>query len=217
MRSIGRQLQFNSTLFTINPFCAQPARKSTPINNPMNTNELLLPVERLLEIARQSVKKHCDESHDDFEDFVQDVLLGILQRQDEYDPSLSKVETFVISVAKQKACNRVTELRRRENAIGTNRNGCIPFRCSPEDVNELDANGNLACIDESVLFAQFFSFLDATHSAVLKLRMEGYTAKETRHLLGISVEEFHEARKNLFEQFEDFRFFQKNNAMRQNY
>ena len=183
----------------------------------MNKKELLLPVERLLEIAQQCVKKHRNESHDDFEDFVQDVLLGILQRQDEYDPAFGKVESFVISIAKEKAYNCVTEQRRRENAISTNRNGCTPFRCSPEDVNELDARGDLACIDESMLYAQIFLFLDATDSAVLKLRMEGYSAEETRHILGISVDEFHEARKNLFEKFEDFRFFQKNKAMRQNY
>ena len=182
----------------------------------MNKKELLLPVERLLEIAQQSVKKHCNESHDDFEDFVQDVLLGILQRQDEYDPAFGKVESFVISIAKQKACNCVARQRRRENAISTNRNGCISFRCSLEDINELDTRGDLACIDESLLFVQFFLLLNATESALLKLRMEGCSVNETRHRLGISVDEFHEARKNLFEKFEDFRFFQKNKAMREN-
>lgn len=183
----------------------------------MNDNELLLPLERLLEIARRSVRKHCNPSHPDFEDFVQDVLLGIFQRQGEYDPARGTVETFVFSIAKQKAYNRVAEQRRREKTIGTNRGGCIPFHSSPEDVNELDAKGDLACIDESVLFARFFSLLDSTHSSILKNLMAGYSERETRQLLGISVDEFREVKKSLSENFEDFRFFQKNNAMRGNY
>jgi RNA polymerase sigma factor (sigma-70 family) len=181
--------------------------RAKPTNTDPMTQELLVPLNRLLEIARQAVKKHCDESHCDFEDFVQDVLLGILQRQGEYIPTLGTAETFIRTVANQKACNRIREQRRREKIIGTNRTGCIPFRNSPEDANELDTNGNLPCIDESIQFARFFSMLDVTDSAVLKLQLAGYSAGEITNKLGISMNTFRRVKKKLSEKIEDFRFF----------
>ena len=178
----------------------------------------LIPLERMQEIAHHAVKKHCNESHPDFEDFVQDVLLGILERQNEYDPSFGKSEiSFITTVANQKACNRVLEQRRLNNAITVNRIGCISFQSPTEDAVELDAKGDLACIDESVLFARFFSMLDETDSAVLKLRLAGYSAGEIVGRLGISMNTFRQVKKSLAEKIMDFRFFQNNNAMHGNY
>ncbi len=175
----------------------------------------LIPLERMLQIARQAVKKHCRESHGDFEDFVQDVLLGMFERQNEFDPALGKPETFVISVAKQKAGNRVRQRRRYEKTLGTNRNGCIPFISPTGDVAELE--GDPACVDESVLFARFFSTLDETDAAVLKLRLAGYSTGEIVGKLRISMTVFRRAKKRLSEKITDFRLFQNNNAMRGNY
>ena len=182
----------------------------------MTDTKTLIPTEQLLEIARQIAKKHRSETHPDFEDFEQDILLGVLERQHEYDPACGTVKTFVLTVANQKACNRSVEQRRREKLIATNRNGCIPFRNAPENANELDAKGDLSCIDESVLFARFCSTLKPLDAAVLKSQLAGYSAGETVKRLGISMSAFREAKKNLAEKIVNFRFFQKNNAPRGN-
>jgi len=101
-----------------------------------------VPLDTILTIAQTSVRHYCPKNHPFFDDFRQDVLVCILERQDSYYPSQGTLENFIVSVARQQARN-CSSAYRRERQL------CMYSTVKTEPV----------AVDEELLFAQLTAFL----------------------------------------------------------
>ncbi|GHT35010.1 hypothetical protein FACS189427_03430 [Planctomycetales bacterium] len=139
-------------------------------------SHLLLP-ERLIEIAQNCVRKHRSESSPNFEDFRQDVLLGILERQPFYNPALGTAECFVISVARQTAKHCIEEHRQHLRQMTTNYRTQLPNLVNEIDADTADEFGLLVKEDDSLMFIQLTVFLTDEEATLLILRLSRWSRK----------------------------------------
>ena len=175
--------------------------------------EPLIPTEQILAIVRQVVSKYRRHNHADYEDFVQDVLLGVFERMTEYDPARGKAETFIISVAYQKANDRTQEERRYRRQTTTNHRSRIPYRVRLREVGEADKHGRLRYDDPSVRLSRIRHSLDPEQEQIFSLLRLGNSSSDIERQMNISTARFQEIVSSLIEIFSSkkitWKFFEK--------
>ncbi len=161
------------------------------------TTQEILPVSQILDIVRQVVSKYRRHNHADYEDFVQDVLLGVFERMSEYDPARGKAEKFVISVANQKARDRHREERRYREQATTNHRSRVPYRVKIREVGEADRCGRLQYDDPDLRLSQIRQRLDSEQSRFLELLQSGYDRNDIERKMKIDSTRSHEIAQTL--------------------
>ncbi len=156
------------------------------------TTHAILPVEKILDIVRQVVSKYRRRNHPDYEDFVQDILLGVFERTVDYDPARGKAEKYVISVANQKARDRHREERRYREQATTNHRSRVPYRVKIREVGEADRCGRLQYDDPVLRLSQVRQRLDAEQSRFLELLRSGYDRSDIERKMKIDSTQSHE-------------------------
>lgn len=134
----------------------------------------LLPTEQIISIVRQVVSKFRRHNHPDYDDFVQDVLLGLFERLPEYDPERGKKPAlFVFSIAHQKANDRHRESKRYRELATTNHRSRVPYRVKIREVGEADQQGRLGYDDPSLRLSRIRHQLDPEQERFLSLLRNG--------------------------------------------
>ena len=167
----------------------------------------LIPTEQILAIVRQVVSKYRRHSHADYEDFVQDVLLGIFERMPQYDPARGKAETFIISVAYQKANDRNQEEQRYRRQSMTNHRSRIPYRVKLREVGEEEKHGRLRYSDPSLRLSQIQHSFDSEQEQFLSLLRSGHSQSEIERQMKISTSCFQEIASSLIDLFASKKLF----------
>ena len=162
-----------------------------------------IPLERLLYIAKCAAKKYRRPNHQDFDDLVQEIVLGVLQRQSDYDPNKGGLEKFVIGVAYQKAADRSKQFDLQLVQSTTNHRTRIPYRYKPRDLDELDEHGRLRYQDEKLRIQRFASLFEGHLKEIFLLLLKGCDMKSICRRRGYSTRDFErdfeQLKKNYFE------------------
>lgn len=152
--------------------------------------EPLVSEDRLLEIAEQSARKFYRDDDPEFEDLVQEIVLGVLERQHEFDPSLGKAEQFVVSVARQKARNRITERRNERETVFKNHRARVPYPMRHREVGEADERGRLPFIDQALCMKRLEAILNPELLDLLGMLRKEWPESAIRKKRGWSQEEY---------------------------
>ena len=170
--------------------------------------ELPVSETRLFEIARQCGLKYFRDDHPEYEEFVQEILLGVLERQHEYDPTRDKADLFVISVARQKARNRMEERRAERESMYRNHRSRIPYPMKHREAGEADEHGRLRFTDHDLCMKRLESILPSEPLELLRLLKEEWSESKIRAKTGWNREEFQRHSEEL--KMHAKKIFQKN-------
>lgn len=168
----------------------------------------ILPTEQIVSIVRQIVSKYRRHNHPDYEDFVQDVLLGVFERLPEYDPTRGK-ETdpekkparFVAFLAHQKANDRNRESKRQRDEATMNHRSRVPYRIKIREVGEADQRGRLGYNDPSLRLSRIRQLLDPEQERFLSLLRSGADRIGIERKMNISAARSQEIASELQEIF----------------
>jgi hypothetical protein len=151
----------------------------------------MIPLSRILTIAQSCARYYRDEFDPEFEDYLQDILLGIFQRIQ----GRSGSDFFVMFIARQKAWDGEKARRQYWEFMHQNHRGRL-LRHRP--VQSVD---DLADWDIPLRLAQFASCLDAEATAAWEqlLRGELPADSEVFDQLKADAEEFCRSPKLFFE------------------
>jgi DNA-directed RNA polymerase specialized sigma24 family protein len=138
----------------------------------------LLPTTQLIEIAKNCVKKYCTRNSPDIEDFRQEVLLGILERQASYNPALGTAKRFVITVAQQIAKRCRDEHCRHQQLKTRNHRTQLLIPINAIDTDDADEFGLLFVEDNMLNLIRFTVFLSQEELTVLNLRLSHCSHKQ---------------------------------------
>jgi RNA polymerase sigma factor (sigma-70 family) len=144
----------------------------------------------LLEIAGQCARKYFRDEHPEFEEIVQEVVLGVLERQHEFDPRLGPADRFAVSVARQKARNRMEERQHERDTVCRNHRARIPYKMKHRDAEEADQRGRLPSVDLSLAMKKLESILSPELLELLRMLKNQCSEPEIREKLGCSEEEY---------------------------
>jgi hypothetical protein len=109
------------------------------------------------------------------EDFRQDILLGILERQPFYNSALRTAECLVVFVARQTAKHCIEEYRQQLRQRTTNHRTQRQSPVKEINADEADAFGLLVKEDGSLMFIQLTVFLTDEEVTLLILRLSRHS------------------------------------------
>lgn len=150
----------------------------------------LVSEERLVEIARQCARKFYRADHPEHEELVQEIVLGVLERQHEFDPALGTADQFVVSVARQKARNRIDKRRHERDTMYRNHRTRIPYPMRHRETGEADERGRLPFIDQALCMKRLESILSPELLDLLGMLRKNWSEWAIRRKTGWSKDEY---------------------------